>query len=115
MDSEGGPVDVLRYHTDDGPVYRTIEAGRGEAVVGAHERELRKRRLLRYLIAGAVALASAGYGALADSLLLGVAGGALFVGVVSVTGADDEELVPKLVEQDIDRRDAERRYEIEGD
>ncbi|WP_415379723.1 hypothetical protein [Halosimplex sp. TS25] len=114
MDSDGGPVDVLRYATDDGPVYRTIEAGRGEVVVDAHERELRKRRLLRYLIAGVVALASIGYGVLADSLLIGVAGGVVFVSVVSVTGADDDEMVPELVERNALRRDAEREYEIEN-
>ncbi|ELZ29301.1 hypothetical protein C475_03754 [Halosimplex carlsbadense 2-9-1] len=112
-DTESGPVDVLRYETDDAPVYRAAPAGEGEAIVAAHERERRKRRVGRLLAAGLVALGIAAYGVLSDSLALAAAGVALVAVAFAVGGDDAEEAVPELVERNQFRRDAERAYDLE--
>ncbi|WP_459193347.1 hypothetical protein [Halosimplex sp. J119] len=115
MTADGGPVDVLRYETDDGPVYRSVEAGRGEAVVDAHQRELRKRRLSQHLVAGVLALAIAGYGMFTESLLLGALGAAAVIVATIVGRTGEDEMVPQLVEQNIYPHDAEREYDIENE
>lgn len=113
MGADDGPVDVLRYETDDGPVYRAIEAGEGDAVVAAHEREFRKRRQLRRVLLGVVALVCVGYGALTESLLIGLLGGAVVVAALFLMEDEREELVPTVVERNQFRRDAEREYDLE--
>lgn len=116
MSTDGTPVDVLRYETDDGPVYRTIEAGDGEAVVRAHEDELRKRRLVRRVFLGLFALAGVGYGLLTDSLLVGILVAATVIVVAVVTdGYSEDEHVPDVVEQNMYEHDAEQQYDIENE
>jgi FtsH-binding integral membrane protein len=92
--------------------YRTVDAGRGEAVVAAHEREVRKRRRMRSFVLFLVVGAVAAYGVYSGSVLLaGIASGA--VGLVGyVTGGDDAEQVPRLVEEDIDRERATQLFEL---
>ena len=93
--STAGPdsptVDVLRYETDDGPVYRAAPAGEGEPIVAAHERERRERDRLRPVIGGVLALVSVGYGVFTDSLPLGLLGGAVVVVAFSIDGTDGDE------------------------
>ncbi|WP_123534978.1 hypothetical protein [Halosimplex salinum] len=113
MEPDGSTVDVLRYQTDDGPVYRAVPAGDGEAVVAAHERELRKRRSLRWAVGVAVALTSVGYGLLTESPLLGLLGGGIVAAALLVGGDDGEALVPELVERSVFRHDAARQYGLE--
>ncbi|WP_436931804.1 hypothetical protein [Halosimplex halobium] len=107
-----GPVDVLRYETEEGPVYRAAPAGDGEAIVAAHERELRKRRVGRLLATGSVVVAVVVTGAIMESVAVTVAG-LLFVAVVHVSKDDADEAVPELVERNQFRRDAERAYDLE--
>jgi len=114
-DTQRGTVDVLRYETDDGSVYRAAPAGEGAAIVAAHEREVRERRVGRLLAAGLVALGIAAYGVLSDSLALAVAGIALVVVAFAVGGDDPDETIPELVERNQFRRDAERSYDLEDD
>jgi len=111
--AERGTVDVLRYETDDGPVYRAAPAGEGGAIVAAHERELRKRRVGRLLAAGLVALGIVAYGVLSDSLALAAAGVALVAVGFAVGGDDAEAVVPEVVDRNQFRRDAERAYDLE--
>lgn len=111
---ESGAIDVLRYETDRGPVYRAAPAGEGEAVVAAHEEELRKRRQLRRVLGGVVALILAGYGVATRSLAVGALGAAAVVAAFYLAGDDADEAVPELVERDQYRRDAEREYELEA-
>ena len=113
-DPDSPTVDVLRYETDDGPVYRAAPAGEGEPVVAAHERELRKRDRLRPVVGGVLTLASVGYGVFTDSLLLGLLGGAVVV-AFSVGGTDGDERVPELVDGNVFRHDAEQNYELEDE
>ncbi|QPV64840.1 hypothetical protein I7X12_09645 [Halosimplex litoreum] len=110
---ESGAVDVLRYETDEGPVYRATPAGEGEAVVAAHEREVRERRTGRLLATGTVVAAIVLTGVVMESVVATVAG-LLFVAVVHVSKDDDhDESVPELVERNQFRRDAERAYDLE--
>ena len=113
-DPDSPTVDVLRYETDDGPVYRAAPAGEGEPVVAAHERERRERDRLRPVVGGVLALVSVGYGVFTDSLLLGLLGGAVVV-AFSVGGTDGDGRVPELVDGNVFRRDAEQNYELEDE
>lgn len=111
---ETNTVDVLRYETPEGETYRPIEAGRGQAVVDAHRREVRKRKVVRWLLLAFVAAFAVGYGAFVSRPLLGALTGAIVLVVAYLQ--DDrwtEEMVPELVERGIRARDAEARYELE--
>jgi hypothetical protein len=111
---ESGAVDVLRYETDRGAVYRAAPAGEGEAIVAAHEEELRKRRQFRRVLGGVVALGVAGYGVATRLLAVGALGAAAAVAAFYFAGDDGDEAVPKLVERNQYRRDAEREYDLEA-
>lgn len=54
MDSDPRTVDVLRYETDEGAVYRAAPAGEGEEIVAAHERDVRNRGRYRRFFGGVV-------------------------------------------------------------
>jgi len=112
---ESGAVDVLRYETDEGPVYRVAPAGDGGAIVAAHEDELRKRRQVRRVLGAVIALGAVGYGVATGSLAVGALGGAAVLAAFSLAGDDGDGAVPELVERNQFRRDAERAYDLEDD
>lgn len=116
MDSDPRTVDVLRYETDEGAVYRAAPAGEGEEIVAAHERELRKRGQIRLALGAIIAIACVGYGVLTESLSLGLLGAGL-VAVAFYLGdrgtSDDDEMVPELVERNQFREDAAAEYDLE--
>lgn len=97
-------VDVLACR--DGEVYRAVGAGHGEAVV-AHEEEAGRQRI----VPTAVVLLVFGYGFVTDRTLIGLlaalGGGGFYVG-----DRRSESPVPEVVERDVDRERAERRYDL---
>jgi len=116
MNSDARTVDVLRYETDEGPVYRAAPAGEGEEIVAAHERELRNRQRMRVLLGALIASVALGYGYLTDALLLGLLGaGLVAVAFFLGDGGADESMVPELVEQNQFRADAAARYDLDGE
>lgn len=113
MAADDGPVDVLRCETDDGPVYRAIDAGDGSAVVDAHERRVRNRNQTRLVAGGVVALGRLGCGLLSESVLLGALA-AVTVGTAFWYGGDDRaRSVSTVVERSQFRRGAQREYDFE--
>lgn len=103
-------VDVLAYR--DGAVHRAVEAGRGQAVVSAHESELRRRRLLKMLFGAVVAVVLVGYGVLTGQRLLGGVAALIVAAGFYVGARRGEDPVPEVVERNIDRERAERRYDL---
>jgi hypothetical protein len=106
-------VDVLRYETPDGPSYRAIESGRGEQIVAAHEREVRKRRLLRWILLGGIAVAVAGYGVFVDQVVLGGAAAVVVLAAGYWQGGIGDEAIPELVERNTYRDRAAEAYDLD--
>ncbi|WP_323677018.1 hypothetical protein [Halorubellus sp. PRR65] len=98
---------------DDRPMtttYRAVEAGRGAEILHAHETEARKRDQMRtFVVAGVVAVV-AGWGFIQGSLLLSLLGGGAVAAFAYVV--DDEPLLPRVVETDIERERADSLFEI---
>jgi len=114
-DADGPPadpdrVDVLRFETPDGPEYRTVAAGRGSEIVLAHEREARKRRQMRSLLLGVVAVVVLGAGVALSRPVVG-AGLAALVGVVAVVTDSDRAVVPELVAEGLHPETAAAEYD----
>lgn len=108
-------VDVIRYETGTGADYRAVNAGRGEAVVAAHQAEARKRRLVRYGAAAVVALLAFGYGVIIwESVVRGVLYAGAVVGVAAYYRRyrDTRSPVPELVAEDVDTDRAVDEYDI---
>lgn len=112
-----GAVGVLVVHRllfrDDRPIattYRAVDAGRGEEIVRAHETEARKRDQMRTFLVAVVVVVVAGWGLIQGSLLLSVLGAGAVAAFASV--ADDDPLLPRVVEADVDRERADRLFEL---
>lgn len=98
---------------EDRPItttYRAVEAGRGEAIVRAHEVEARKRDRMRTFLLMVVAAAVIVWGVLEGSLLVAVVGGGAVGGLAVVAGGDP--LLPRVVEADVDRERADELFEL---
>lgn len=109
-------VDVLRYETPEGETsYRACEAGRGEAIVAAHRRELRRSRVKRIALAAVLGLLTLAYvGLILQQVDLAViAGGVLLITTVLVVHRRGEPGVPEPVEESIQLVDAEKRYDLD--
>jgi len=93
--------------------YRTVEAGRGGEIVSAHEAEATKRSRMRKALSGLVALGVVAYGVFQGSLLLSIFGGGA-IATLGVVVGDDHDL-PRVVESDVDRDRAARRFDLSPD
>lgn len=113
-------VDVLRYETPDGESLRAVEAGRGRAVVEAHRRWARRRRLSGLGLAVAVVVAVAGYGVLVAgvSVPVPVVAGVVAVAVLGIVGvgrsrARAGDPTPELVAESVRLAEAASRYDLD--
>jgi len=108
-------VDVLRYETPRGDSHRSIESGRGEEVVAAHGREVRKRRQLRWAVLALVTLVVVGYGAFTSRLLVGAIAGVIILGAAYWQTRDlDEGAVPEVVDRNMYLDRAESEYDLDA-
>lgn len=105
-------VDVLEYRSGATPTYRLVPAGKGEGVVAAHERELRKRELLRTVFTAIVVVAALGAGVVTDHPLVGAGVAAVVAVAYWLGGYDDEAVVPTVVDRNLFPRDAADRYDL---
>jgi hypothetical protein len=108
-------VDVLRYDGPDGPTDRTIESGRGQEVVAAHEDEVRNRRLVRAVLAVVIAAITGGFGVLTGRYFVGGVAAPVVVGAFLFVNPDWDEMVPELVERNMYPDQARERYDIENE
>lgn len=111
-------VDVLRYETPDGESLRAVEAGRGRAVVEAHRRWARRRRLSGLGLAVAVVVAVAGYGVLVAGVPVPVVAGVVAVAVLGIVGvgrsrARAGDPTPELVAESVRLAEAASRYDLD--
>jgi Lon-like ATP-dependent protease len=93
--------DVLVYHNPDDsnePKVRTVPAGKGEQIVGAHKEEARKRNQMRSFLMWIIILIVVGYAFLmAHQPLLGIlAAGIIYLGF-RYTSRGGDAMVPKLL------------------
>jgi hypothetical protein len=112
-----GAVGVLAVHRflfrDERPIattYRAVDAGHGEEIVRAHETEARKRDRMRTFLVAVVVAVVAGWGVVQGSLLLSALGAGAVAAFASV--ADDDPLLPRVVEADVERERADRLFEL---
>ena len=92
--------DILVYPNSDdsnNPVIRTVAAGRGKQIVGAHKAEAKKKIQFRHTLLMLLLLAIAGYAIITMQLLMGLIAGAFVFMALRYTTPREETMVPKLL------------------
>jgi Lon-like ATP-dependent protease len=92
--------DILVYPNSDdsnNPVIRTVAAGRGKQIVGAHKAEARKKIQFRQTLLMLLLLGIAGYAIITMQLLMGLIAGAFVFMALRYTTPREEAMVPKLL------------------
>lgn len=92
--------DILIYPNSDdsnNPVVRTVAAGRGKQIVGAHKAEAKKKTQFRHTLMMLLLLGIAGYAIITMQLLMGLIAGAFVFMALRYTTPREEAMVPKLL------------------
>ncbi|NMB78020.1 MAG: ATP-dependent protease LonB [Methanomicrobiales archaeon] len=92
--------DILVYPNSDdsnNPVIRTVAAGRGKQIVGAHKAEAKKKTQFRHTLLMLLLLGIAGYAIITMQLLMGLIAGAFVFMALRYTTPREEAMVPKLL------------------
>ncbi len=92
--------DILIYPNSDdsnNPVVRTVAAGRGKQIVGAHKAEAKKKAQFRHTLMMLLLLGIAGYAIITMQLLMGLIAGAFVFMALRYTTPREEAMVPKLL------------------
>jgi ATP-dependent Lon protease len=92
--------DILVYPNSDdsnNPVIRTVAAGRGKQIVGAHKAEAKKKIQFRHTLLMLLLLGIAGYAIITMQLLMGLIAGAFVFMALRYTTPREEAMVPKLL------------------
>jgi Lon-like ATP-dependent protease len=92
--------DILVYPNSDdpnNPVIRTVAAGRGKQIVGAHKAEAKKKIQFRHTLLMLLLLGIAGYAIITMQLLMGLIAGAFVFMALRYTTPREETMVPKLL------------------
>ncbi len=92
--------DILIYPNSDdsnNPVVRTVAAGRGKQIVGAHKAEAKKKIQFRHTLLMLLLLGIAGYAIITMQLLMGLIAGAFVFMALRYTTPREEAMVPKLL------------------
>jgi Lon-like ATP-dependent protease len=93
-------LDILVYPNSDdsnNPVIRTVAAGRGKQIVGAHKAEAKKKIQFRQTLLMLLLLGIAGYAIITMQLLMGLIAGAFVFMALRYTTPREETMVPKLL------------------
>jgi len=93
-------LDILIYPNSDdpnNPVVRTVAAGRGKQIVGAHKAEAKKKIQFRQTLLMLLLLGIAGYAIITMQLLMGLIAGAFVFMALRYTTPREETMVPKLL------------------
>jgi len=93
-------LDILVYPNSDdpnNPVVRTVAAGRGKQIVGAHKAEAKKKIQFRQTLLMLLLLGIAGYAIITMQLLMGLIAGAFVFMALRYTTPREETMVPKLL------------------
>ena len=92
--------DILVYPNSDdpnNPIVRTVPAGRGKQIVGAHKAEARKKIQFRNTLLMLLMLGIIGYAVITQQLLMGVLAAAFLFIALRYTTPREETMVPKLL------------------
>jgi len=92
--------DILIYPNSDdsnNPVVRTVAAGRGKQIVGAHKAEAKKKIQFRQTLLMLLLLGIAGYAIITMQLLMGLIAGAFVFMALRYSTPREEAMVPKLL------------------
>ena len=92
--------DILVYPNSDdnnNPVIRTVAAGRGKQIVGAHKAEAKKKIQFRNTLLMLLLLGIAGYAIITMQLLMGLIAGAFVFMALRYSTPREEAMVPKLL------------------
>jgi Lon-like ATP-dependent protease len=92
--------DILVYPNSDdsnNPVIRTVAAGRGKQIVGAHKAEAKKKTQFRQTLLMLLLLGIAGYAIITMQLLMGLIAGAFVFMALRYSTPREETMVPKLL------------------
>jgi Lon-like ATP-dependent protease len=92
--------DILVYPNSDdsnNPIIRTVAAGRGKQIVGAHKAEAKKKIQFRHTLLMLLLLGIAGYAIITMQLLMGLIAGAFVFMALRYTTPREEAMVPKLL------------------
>ena len=92
--------DILVYPNSDdsnNPIVRTVPAGRGKQIVGAHKAEARKKIQFRNTLLFVLIIGILGYAIITGQLLMGVLAAAFLFIALRYTTPREETMVPKLL------------------
>jgi Lon-like ATP-dependent protease len=92
--------DILIYpNTEDSntPLVRTVKAGRGKEIVGAHKNEARKRLQMRNTLIMLLMIGIVGYAFITMQWLMGIIAAAFVFMALRYSTPREEALVPKLL------------------
>ena len=102
--------DVLVYHNpDDGnePKIRTVPAGKGEQIVGAHKEEAQKRNQMRSFLMWIIIAVVVGYALLAmQNILLGIIAAAVIYVAFRYASRGSDAMIPNLLVNNADTQTA---------
>lgn len=92
--------DILVYPNSDdqnNPIVRTVPAGRGKQIVGAHKAEARKKIQLRNTLVMLLMIGIIGYAFITSQWLMGVIAAAFIFMALRYATPREESMVPKLL------------------
>ena len=92
--------DILVYpnsEDNNNPIIRTVPAGRGKQIVGAHKMEARKKIQMRSTLIMLLILGIIGYAILASQWLMGIIAAAFVFMALKYSTPREETMVPKLL------------------
>ncbi|AEN06981.1 peptidase S16, Lon-like protease [halophilic archaeon DL31] len=102
--------DVLVYHNpDDGnePKIRTVPAGKGDQIVGAHKEEAQKRNQMRSFLMWIIIAVVVGYALLAmQNILLGIIAAAVIYVAFRYASRGSDAMIPNLLVNNADTQTA---------
>ncbi len=92
--------DILVYpnsEDNNNPIIRTVPAGRGKQIVGAHKMEARKKIQMRSTLIMLLIIGIIGYAIIASQWLMGIIAAAFVFMALKYSTPREETLVPKLL------------------
>jgi len=92
--------DILVYPNSEdsnNPIIRSVKAGRGKEIVGAHKAEAKKRAQTRNTLIMILIFGIMGYAIITGQLLMGIIGAAFIFMALQYSRPKEEAMVPKLL------------------
>lgn len=106
-------VDVIRYPIADEPVHKAVPPDDGPKVVGAHDREVVRRKKARLMLFFGATVVLGGIGAYAQGFGAAVAAAIVVLSVFAGYEYLRSDPTPEVVDRNVHAEEAAERYDLE--